>query len=109
MSKANLKGLGSAIARQRKKAGFTQAAVAERLGLKAETISRIETGAITVTVLRLLEMGELFNCGLSLFFDYEDPNNEQNTVKLYEIIYLFPLDKRKHAVSLLASLVELYK
>ncbi|OXC75663.1 helix-turn-helix domain-containing protein [Caballeronia sordidicola] len=63
--------VGMAIAGQRKAAGFTQARVADAIGLEKETVSRIENGVIAPTIHRLGQFAELFSCPLSaLLGDY---------------------------------------
>ena len=60
--------LGHKIARQRRAAGLTQAALAEKVGVQPETISRLETGKRTVSLGMMallseslgLELHELF-------------------------------------------------
>ncbi|MDL2260529.1 helix-turn-helix domain-containing protein [Deltaproteobacteria bacterium OttesenSCG-928-K17] len=60
--------VGQAVAQQRKRKDFTQAAVAEHLRVEVETISRMETGTIAPTLKRLEQLGELFDCPVSSFF-----------------------------------------
>ncbi len=109
MSKKQFKKLGAAIAVQRKKAEFTQAQVAEYFGLAPETISRIENGTVKISASRMLRMRDLFGCELSSFFYSGDPKNEINIVRMAEILQMFPLERRRHALDLLAALTEFYK
>jgi len=60
-----LRRVGAAIVSQRKAAGFTQARVADAIGLEKETISRMENGVIAPSVHRLWQFAELFGCPLS--------------------------------------------
>lgn len=59
------KQVGGAIAKYRKAAGFSQAQVAELLGLSNDAISRMERGTIALDVERLCEFAELFQCRVS--------------------------------------------
>ena len=59
--------LGKTIARRRKAAGFTQDQVAERLDIGKEALSRLERGIAGASVYRLLELADLFECGVETF------------------------------------------
>lgn len=53
------------IARWRKKAGLTQAQVAERISVEKETVSRLESGKISLTVERLQQLAVIFGCSVT--------------------------------------------
>ena len=59
--------LGRTIARRRKAAGFTQDEVAERLDIGKEAFSRMERGIAGVSVYRLFELADIFECGVETF------------------------------------------
>ena len=50
--------LGASIAERRKACGWTQAALAERVGVDTETISRFERGATLPSLLTLEKLGD---------------------------------------------------
>lgn len=54
--------IGNTIAKRRKAAGLTQEQVAERLSIGNEAVSRIERGTVIPTVVRLIELAEIFDC-----------------------------------------------
>lgn len=56
------KSIGQSIARARQHADLTQEAVAERLGIGPEAISRLERGVGSVTAERLVVLAEMFGC-----------------------------------------------
>lgn len=56
------KSVGKAIARRREKAGYTQEEVAEKLGLGRGAIARVEQGIAIPTIVRLVELADLFRC-----------------------------------------------
>jgi transcriptional regulator with XRE-family HTH domain len=64
-SKAVSQAAGAGIARMRARAGMTQEGVAEALGMGVEAVSRLERGVIEPGVARLVELAELFGCGVS--------------------------------------------
>ena len=56
--------VGRAIAHRRIGAGLTQEQVAERLGLALSSVARMEQGVSIPTVVRLVELAQLFDCGV---------------------------------------------
>ena len=56
------KAVGDSIGRRRQQAGMTQEAVAEKLGIGPEAVSRMERGVGSVTAERLIVLAELFSC-----------------------------------------------
>lgn len=54
--------IGNAIAQQRKAVGLTQTQLAERLNLSLDAVSRLERGNIGLSVERLFELAEIFDC-----------------------------------------------
>ncbi|CAH0228799.1 hypothetical protein SRABI118_02413 [Massilia sp. Bi118] len=56
------KAIGHSIARARQDAGLTQEAVAERLGIGPEAVSRLERGIGSITAERLVVLAEMFGC-----------------------------------------------
>jgi transcriptional regulator with XRE-family HTH domain len=64
-SKAVSRAAGAGIARMRARAGLTQEGVAESLGIGIEAVSRLERGVIEPGVIRLVELAELFGCGVA--------------------------------------------
>jgi transcriptional regulator with XRE-family HTH domain len=61
---AFLKAVGQRLATLRKQAGLSQLQVGERVGVEAETISRMETGAIVPTLVRLRQLAAVYGCSL---------------------------------------------
>ena len=62
--------LGSLVAAGRRERGWTAAELAERLGVSAQTLRRLERGSPTVAVGLVLEAALL--CGVELFATPED-------------------------------------
>ena len=60
--------IGRRIALQRQKAGLTQEAVAEALGIGNEAVSRLERGTVAASVPRMMELATLFGCQTGDFF-----------------------------------------
>jgi transcriptional regulator with XRE-family HTH domain len=60
------------VAAHRKTAGLTQAALAERIGVAVETISRLERGVVIPPVSRLDEIAEVLGVKLIDLFRYSE-------------------------------------
>lgn len=56
------KSIGQSIARARQDADLTQEAVAERLGIGPEAVSRLERGIGSITAERLVVLADMFGC-----------------------------------------------
>jgi transcriptional regulator with XRE-family HTH domain len=54
--------IGKAISKRRLAASLTQEEVAELLGVGNEAVSRMERGTATPTVIRLMQLAEIFKC-----------------------------------------------
>lgn len=57
--------IGKAVAKYRQASGLTQAQLAEILGIGNDAVSRMERGTTVPTVLRLLELSEIFQCEIA--------------------------------------------
>lgn len=57
--------VGQSLLTQRKRLGFSQAEVAEKIGIEPESVSRIENGVIAPTLARLEQFGKVYGCSLS--------------------------------------------
>lgn len=60
--KLNADLIGRCIAKRRLTANLTQEQVAEKLGVGYEAVSRMERGKSIPTVIRLVELAEIFGC-----------------------------------------------
>lgn len=74
--------VGSAIARQRKAKGYTQAHLAELMGIEKETVSRIENGVISPTLVRLSQLAKLLDCDMGDFFKSESDQSKDHALYL---------------------------
>lgn len=97
------KRVGSAIARQRKAAGYTQARVGDVLGLEKETVSRIETGAITPTLFRIEQFAELFGCPVSVLFGEYRGRSLEDSADVAAALADLPEDARRAALRVVSE------
>lgn len=63
------KRVGLSIAKQRMNCHLTQEQVAERLGIGNEAVSRIERGIVEPSVVRMIQLAEIFDCPVASFFE----------------------------------------
>lgn len=59
--------IGKIVSRKRKIAAYTQEEVAEHLGIGTEAFSRIERGLVSLGIVKLYELADLFECGVESF------------------------------------------
>ena len=88
------KAVGALIARARAQANKTQEDVAEALEVGAETVSRIERGAVPPTLARLFEFAELFGCRVDeLLLEASNRNTDQAANIAHQLSELAPADR----------------
>ncbi len=56
--------IGQSLAAERRRAGWSQQTVAEKIGLEPESVSRIENGAIAPTLARLRQFARIYGCSM---------------------------------------------
>lgn len=81
--------IGQSIAKYRQAAGLTQSQLAEILGIGNDAVSRMERGTTIPTILRLLELADIFHCEIADLVT--DASNR-------------PLDQARHLERLLTNL-----
>src|SRR5690606_19789664 len=67
----------------RKKNNFTQAIIAEKLGISIRAYAKIESGETNLTIERLHKLSTIFNMDITEFLEYEtnklETTNDPNT------------------------------
>ena len=110
MGKAEfVKSVGNAIARQRKLAKMTQSQVAEKLGIEKETVSRLETGFIAPTLVRLEQLSKILDCPVRQFFWYERGDEQTQADTIADMIRTLPEEKRELVVRFVEELARVLK
>lgn len=74
--------IGKTIRKQRKAAGMTQAMLAEAIGLESETVSRIENGIRLPSIEKLVEIADLFQVPVAVFFETAPTVKKQDEAQL---------------------------
>lgn len=75
--------IGHVIRENRRALGLTQAALAERLKLEAETISRMESGTRLPSLEKLVEISEELRIPITTFFKPISQTSPSTDVNLY--------------------------
>lgn len=103
------KRVGKAIAKQRKQAGITQAQVARELSIETETVSRLETGAISATLERLEQFSGLFGCSVEMFFQNDTEEVEGLAKSLAGMLWSLHEEERKLLLDFMVQTIKLFK
>lgn len=101
-----VKSVGKEISKQRKIAGMTQSAVAAKLKVEKETISRLETGAISPTLTRLYQLAGIFGCQVRHFFWQEAGTEREQAETIIDMLSTLPAYRRERLVRCISELVE---
>jgi transcriptional regulator with XRE-family HTH domain len=104
-----VKQVGQAIARHRKLNNLTQAKVAEKLGIETETVSRLETGAISPTLERLEQFSKLYQCPVVGFFRDALDDAAGLSQSLADLIAPLKRDERALMINFVEELTRLLK
>lgn len=99
------KSIGKAIASKRQLAGYTQAQVAEHIGISNDAISRIERGGIMPTIKRLSEFALLFNCETTDFLTNANPTINDEARRVMNAIAELEPSERAALIDLIEQLV----
>lgn len=95
------------IARRRKAAGLTQAQVAERLSVEKESISRMESGKIVLTLERLQQFADLYACSVVDLLRDDSPNLQAQAVA--DMLLPLTEEEREAVVRFVGEAVRLFR
>ena len=106
------KKIGKRVAEARTQAGMKQEMLAEKLGISASALSRLETGRDMVSLQRLLDIANILNVGLQdllrdLFVYSAEEESVSNELKMH--ISRMNLTEKKHILKYIELLNELLK
>lgn len=83
INKADIKHkLGKTIARIRTEKQLTQEAVAERLGIGNEALSRIERGIVEPSITRIFELANILDCSVAELLGEASPILQDHLIEL---------------------------
>lgn len=96
--------LGANIFERRKELGWTQAELAERIGVDTETVSRFERGSNLPSLLRLEKLADALNVPLYRLVASSSPKSDDQALILNEWISELAPKDREFALSTLKQL-----
>ena len=98
--------IGRAISKYRQAVGLTQAQLAEILGISNDAVSRMERGKSVPSVLRLLELSEIFGCEVADLLT-ESSNRSIDQARKLELLFHHLEDcERSELVALIERIVK---
>ena len=77
--------------------------------MEKETLSRLETGAISPTLTRLEQLGKIFGCPIRHFFWHESGDEQIQANTIADMILTLPEEKRELVVRFVADVVRVLK
>lgn len=98
--------LGKTIAKYRQLAGLTQAELAEKLSIGIDAVSRMERGSITINVVCLFELADIFNCEVSDLLTEASPRTSDQILYLYNLLESLSFSERNELITLIKCLVD---
>ena len=96
--------VGRAISKHRVRSGLTQEAVAERLGVGNEAVSRIERGIVMPNITRLLELADIFGCEAAELLSEVSPLVEDQTSRVNHLLASLDQSDRQLVIELVERL-----
>ena len=97
--------VGACIASRRKQKGLTQAEFAERLGMGADSLSRIEKGVVAPRFSRLEQIAAHLECTVADLFRDPNEGSAELLAAIAEVFKRLPLEKQKTVAKIMADLV----
>ncbi|WP_431226623.1 helix-turn-helix domain-containing protein [Burkholderia contaminans] len=101
-----VRAIGQAIASRRAAAGLSQEQVAEALGITREAVSRMETGVAVPSVVRLAELGEIFDCAMEDLLTQASNRKLDQAVTVVELLGRLKDEKRELLMRVIKELAE---
>lgn len=97
--------IGRIIAQRRAERGLTQDQLGERLDIGSEAVSRIERGTVDVSVSKLLQIADIFECNVAELLTDASSRPDDQTQKIKSQIDSLPEADRVLIVDLVDRLV----
>lgn len=98
--------IGRAIAKYRQAVGLTQAELAEILGIGNDAVSRMERGTTVPTVLRLVELAEIFQCEVADLLTETSTRSLDQARRLETLLQELSLSERVECVDLVERMIK---
>ena len=97
------------IVRRRKEAGLTQAQVAERLSVEKESISRMESGKIALSLERLQQFAEIYGCTVPDLVRDDSADLGAQVQTIADLLALLNSEERQAVIRFVGEAVRLFK
>ena len=101
--------VGAHIANRRKQKGMTQVECAKRLGMGADSLSRIEKGVVAPRFPRLEQIAETLDCQVAELFRPPSDSFKDRAESVADIMHSLSPKMQEEVVVLLASIVTAVK
>jgi transcriptional regulator with XRE-family HTH domain len=110
VEKKNLsKSVGALIAIRRKMLGLTQGELAERVDIEQESMSRIETGAITPSLGRLVSLADALDCPVETLLRPASHRKQDQVLVIAELLNELNGSERAFALAVVKDFVSFVK
>ena len=103
------KQVGLTIAKYRQQSGLTQNAVAEKLNIGYEAVSRMERGIVMPTVERLVELAEIFDCEAADLLTQSSNRIEDQSAQIKSLLSDLGEQDRLLLLDIITKLVDHFK
>lgn len=103
------KSVGTLIAARRKALGLTQGELAERVNIEQESMSRIETGAITPSLSRLVSLADALDCPVETLLRPASHRKQDQALVMAELLGGLSSTERAFALGVIRDFVGLVK
>ncbi len=97
--------IGRKIKQYRKKTGFTQAELAEKINVDPKYISRLETGTSTPSIAIIARLGEVLNVEIFNFFIVESKEKKNHIIELINSMLTKATIKELNAILDIVSVI----
>jgi len=101
--------VGALISVRRKALGLTQGELAERVNIEQESMSRIETGAITPSLSRLVSLADALDCPVEALLRPASPRKQDQALVMAELLSGLNSAERAFALGVVKDFVGLVK
>ena len=97
------------IARKRKSCGLTQQQVAERMSVEKESISRMESGKISLSLDRLQQFASIYGCSVSELLRESSQEAEEQAQVIVDLMSSLAPEERDAVVRFVGEAVRLFQ
>lgn len=99
--------VGATIAMRRKRLGFTQAQLSEKLGISQESLSRMEKGLISPKFSRLPMFARALDCSIPSLFRFTSEDTHSKAMTIAEMLQPLSEEGQMAVVNMVADIIKL--